>query len=410
MKLIKRILAAALVLAMALSLAGCGDTTWICKIDDSTVASGLYIYYQTEGYGDALYQLYLEDSDTYMMPYLYYYNYGYVDATILDATMSDGTTVEDYINQYALDMCKQQIIVDRLFDELGLTVDEDQQSMMENSMRNTWNDTKDTWEAVGVGEASFEAAVMEHYKEDQVFNAYYEVGGLNGTTEEELQKSYEDNYARVKYMTFNFADSIDDAIDEARKDEQLQLANDYLEMANSGDYEFDFLIDQYNSYLESIAEANSEDGADDAAADSETEEPAENSEDTEDTDEADASDETDADAEESEETEEEYPNESVLSKDSTYPSEKFVNYVFTTCPVGSCTVIQDDTNFYLVQRLDITERTDLYEDNRESIIRDLFDDDFTDLINKRLADSSVEVNDKSVKRYTVKKAFPEAAE
>lgn len=388
MNLIKRILAAALVLTLALSLAGCGDTTWICKVDDQTVASGLYIYYQTEGYGDALYQLYQEDSQTYMMPYVYYYNFGYVDSTILGSTMSDGTTVEDYINQYALDMCKQKVVIDKLFDELGLTVAPEQQDIMDNSIRTTWNDSKEQWESIGVSEASFKAAMMQNYKESEVFKEYYEVGGLNGTTEDEIKSFYSDNYARIKYMTFNFSDSIDDAIDEGRKNEQLDLANQYLEMANDGT-DFDELIDQYNAYLDTIAKAEAE------ANGEETEETdAEDTEETEDT-------------EDTEETENEYPNETVISKDSTYPSEKFINYVFTTCPVGSCTVIQDDTNFYLVQRLDVTERTDLYDDNRDVIINDLFDDDFTDLINKRLSGYTVETNEKSAKRYTAKKAFPD---
>ncbi len=389
MKLIKRIIAAALVFALALSLAGCGDTTWICKVDDQSVASGLYIYYQTEGYGDALYKLYQEDSQTYMMPYVYYYNFGYVDTEILNSKMSDGTTVEDYINQYAMDMCKQVVVVDKLFDELGLEIDADMQSVLDNSVRTSWNDSKDSWEEIGVSEASYTAAQIESYKEDQVFNAYYEVGGLNGTTEDDVKAFFADNYARIKYMTFNFSDSLEDAVDEGKKNEQLNLANEYLDMANSGS-DFDELIEQYNSYLESIAKAEGE----------ETEEAAD------DTDEAEAAEDTD-EAEAAEEEEVEYPNESVLSKESTYPSEKFVNYVFTTCPVGSCTVIQDDLNFYLVQRLDITERTDLYDDNRESIITDLFDSDFTGLINKRLSGYTVTTNDKSVKRYTVKKAFPE---
>ena len=377
MKLIKRILAVMLVLCMALSLAGCGDTTWICEVDGSTVAAGLYIYYQNEGYGDAIYNLVQQDSDNYFIYYLYYYNYGYVEPELFEVALSSGETVEEHINSYALDMCKQAVIVDKLFDELGLEFTADEQALIDTQVRSAWANAQESWEAAGVSEASFKAALVANYKEDKVFDAYYEVGGRNGTTEAEVQDYFADNYARVKYMTFTFSDSVDDAIDETRKNEQLDLANEYLASAQSGTPMND-LIKQYNEYLASL----------------ETEEETE--------------EEGVVDIEPTEETDNEYANESILSKTSTYPTEKFVNYVFTTTKVGDFSVIQDDTCFYLVERLDIRDRTDLYDQYRNTIMQELFDSDFTKLINTELAKYTVNVNEKSVKRYTVKQTFKDA--
>ena len=375
MKLIKRILAVMLVLCMALSLAGCGDTTWICEVDGDTVAAGLYIYYQNEGYGDALYNLVQEDSDNYFIYYLYYYNYGYIEPQLFEVSLSSGKTVEEHINSYALDMCKQAVIVDKLFDELGLEFTPEEQALIDTQVRSAWANAQESWESAGVSEASFKAALIANYKEDKVFDAYYEVGGRNGTTEAEVQDYFADNYARIKYMTFTFSDSVDDAIDEARKSEQLNLANEYLAEAQNGT-PMNELIEQYNEYLASL----------------ETEE---------DTDEVEAEEEVEAEPDE-------YANESILSKDSTYPTEKFVNYVFTTVKVGEFSVIQDDTCFYLVERLDVRERTDLYDTYRARIMEDLFDSDFTKLINAELAKYTVNVNEKSVKRYTVKQTFKDA--
>ena len=377
MKLIKRILAVMLVLCMALSLAGCGDTTWICEVDGDTVAAGLYIYYQNEGYGDALYNLVQSDSDNYFIYYLYYYNYGYVEPEIFSATLSNGETVEEHINNYALDMCKQVVIMDKLFNELGLEFTADEQALIDTQVRTAWSNSQAGWEASGVSEASFKAALVANYKEDKVFDAYYEVGGRNGTTESEVLDYFADHYARIKYMTFTFSDSVDDAIDEARKNEQLDLANEYLASAEAGT-SMDELIEQYNEYLKSL----------------ETEEETEN--DSEFTVEAEDT------------AEEEYKNETILSKDSTYPTEKFVNYVFTTTKVGEFSVIQDDTCFYLVERLDVRDRTDLYDTYRNRIMEELFDSDFTKLLNSELAKYTVNVNENAVKRYTVKKTFAEA--
>lgn len=378
MKLIKRILAVMLVLCMTLGLAGCGDTTWICEVDGNTVAAGLYIYYQNEGYGDALYNLVQEDSNTYFMHYLYYYNYGYVDPELFSVTLSNGETVEEHINNYALDMCKQVVIMDKLFDELGLEFTADEQALIDTQVRSAWSNAQESWESAGVSEASFKAALVANYKEDKVFDAYYEVGGRNGTTEEEIKDYFADNYARIKYVTFTFADSVDDAIDEARKNEQLDLANEYLASAQSGT-PMDELIKQYNEYLASLETEEEDDDVVNVDL---------------------SGNDDDADNE--------YANESVLSKESTYPTEKFVNYVFTTVKVGDYSVIQDDTCFYLVERLDVRERTDLYDQYRNSIMQELFDGDFTRLINQELAKYTVNVNNNSVKRYTVKQTFADA--
>ena len=390
MNLIKRILAAIMVLAVLLSFAGCGDTTWIAEIDGTVVPSGLYIYYQTEGYGNALLELYRSNSD-YLMPYLYFYNYGAVYADILGVEMSDGKTVEEYINEYAMNMCEQAVVLDRIYDKVGLEMTAEEKDAVDTQVRNLWNNGKESYEAIGISQESLRKAVLATFKESVVFDAYYEIGGLNGTTEEEIENEFASDYARVKYMTFTFGENIEDAVDSARKDEQLALANSYLERAQAGE-SMDALIEEYNAYLEQLA-------AEEAEENSETEP------------------ETDAEAESSDETEEaaeteddEYKYESIIGVNQTTPTEKFVNYVFNNCPVGEFTVIQDDLCFYLVQRLDILERDGLYENYRDSILTELFDDDYTALINNTLSELSETVNEKSLKRYTVRKAFPDAIE
>lgn len=390
MNLIKRILAAIMVLAVLLSFAGCGDTTWIAEIDGTVVPSGLYIYYQTEGYGNALLELYRSNSD-YLMPYLYFYNYGAVYADILGVEMSDGKTVEEYINEYAMNMCEQAVVLDRIYDKVGLEMTAEEKDAVDTQVRNLWNNGKESYEAIGISQESLRKAVLATFKESVVFDAYYEIGGLNGTTEEEIENEFASDYARVKYMTFTFGENIEDAVDSARKDEQLALANSYLERAQAGE-SMDALIEEYNAYLEQLA-------AEEAEENGETEP------------------ETDAEAESSDETEEaaeteddEYKYESIIGVNQTTPTEKFVNYVFNNCPVGEFTVIQDDLCFYLVQRLDILERDGLYENYRDSILTELFDDDYTALINNTLSELSETVNEKSLKRYTVRKAFPDAIE
>lgn len=371
MSIIKRIAAILLVAVMALSLTGCGDTSWIMKAGDLSVNSGLYIYYQTQGYVDAIYTLASED-----ITYYYYYMYGY---SLVDEAYDDTQTIGDYMNSYAIDMCKQYVVVEHLFNELGLELSEDEKSYIKAQTNSTWANSSAKLEDIGISKSTLEMAITSSVKEELVFNAYYEVGGVAGTTEEIIQSYFEEEYARIKYMTFNFVESADDAIDATVKSEQLALAQSYLDRANAGE-DFDDLIEEYNAYLISIAETE------------ETEETAE-----------DTSEETEDEVVEAEA--DEYENESIISVDGTSPSEKFVGYVFNNCKVNEYSIIQDDTNFYLVHRLDILEREDIYNENRLYLISEIYDSNYTSLINKTLAGYDIVINEKSVKRYTPQTAI-----
>lgn len=373
MSILRKLVAVLLVACMALSLAGCGDTTWIMKADDIVLNSGLYIYYQTQGYYEAVMTLAQQD-----MNYYYAYMYG---QPLLEEKLNDGT-VEDYTNQYAIDMCRQYVVVEHLFNELGLEVSAEDEALIKAQVRNTWNDSKESLESIGISESTLRKVITSRIKEDLVFEAYYEVGGIKGTTEETIKDHLSDDYARIKFMTFNFAENIEDAIDEAVKNDQLALAQSYLDRANAGE-DMNALIEEYNAYLESLKE---EETTDEETADNET------------------ADET-VEAETEDEEADPYLNETLLHVDGTYPSEKFVGYVFNNCKVGEYSLIQDDINFYLVQRLDILERNDIYENYRDSLIAEIYDSDYTKLINETLAKYDIDINEKSVKRYTAKNAI-----
>lgn len=371
MSLVKKILVLMTVAVMALCLVGCGDTTWVMKADDTVINSGIYIYYQTQGYMEAVYTLASEDIN-----YYYYYLYGY---SLLDDTIDD-QTVADYICEYALDMCKQMVVTDKLFNELGLELSDDTLAIIDNEVKTTWSSSSDHLEELGISKASLEAVITSAYKEDMVFDAYYEIGGIKGTTEETINSYLEDEYARIKFIEFNFAESADDAIDADVKQAQLDLANSYLDRANAGE-DMNALITEYSEYLASLEE-------------------------TEDTDESDTDDSTDdEEVAEIEEDEDPYANESIISVDSTSPSAKFVNYVFTTCNVGEYSLIQDDISFYLVQRLDMLEREDILEDYHDYIIKEIYDTDYTNLINSTLSGFTITENSKSLSRYTAENAI-----
>ncbi len=364
MSIIKRLLTLMLIAVMALSLAGCADTTWVMKANDTVIDPGIYIYYQTQGYVDAVYQLANQDEN-----YYYYYLYGY---SLLEDTLDD-KPVSEHVDQYAMDMCRQYVVVDTLFNELGLTFSEDELAIIDNEVRQIWAKSQDYLETIGVSKSSIEKVTASKYKEEKVFDAYYEIGGIKGTTEELINSYVEDEYARVKFIKLDFADSAEDAIDAARKEEMLALANSYMERANNGE-DFDTLIDEYEATLPKDEE------------DVEVEE------------------ESEYEDEETAALAEKYRNEYVFSLESTTPSPKFVKYVFSSCKVGEITIVQDDISFFVVQRLSVLEREDIMTSGRDFIIEEIYDSDYTALINTTLSGYTITVNDKAIKRYTAENA------
>ncbi len=368
-----------MVAAMALTLTACGDTSWIVKVDGETVPSGVYIYYQTEGYSAAGYELASTDQN-----YFYYIMYG---MSYLDQKVGE-KTVPEYMNDYALSMSKQYVVVERLFDELGLELDENDKKLIDNQLNSLWNNNSGQFEKIGVSKESVKKVITSAIKSEKVFNAYYEVGGINGTTEDDIKAYLEDNYARIKYMTFKYADSADDAVDEARKNEALEKAQSYLDRITAGE-DINALIEEHEAEVaKENAEAENEGGKpnlpeieDDEAED------------------VPADDDAEDEVVEAEEPVDPYPHETVILKQGKSPSEKFVNYVFTEIKTGEVKLVQDDLNIYVVSKMDILERNDVYDGNREAFLNSLFDSDYTALINNKLAGYSVEVNNSSIKRY-----------
>lgn len=387
MNTLRKIVAVLMVLAMTLSLTACGDTSWIVKVNGETVPSGVYIYYQTVGYSAAGYELAATNQD-----YFYYMMYG---LSYLDQKVGD-KTVPEYMNDYALSMSKQYIVVEKLFDELGLELTEDDKKLIDTQVNSLWNSNSEQFEKIGVGKESIRKVTINALKEEKVFNAYYEVGGINGTTEDDIKAYLEDNYARVKFLTFNYADSADDAVDEARKNKALEDAQSYLDRITAGE-DINTLIEEHSA---EVAAAN------------EAEENAAGKPDLPEIEDDDTAEDNDAaeDDVEVEEPVDPYAHENIINKESKSPSEKFVNYIFTETKTGEVKLVQDDLNIYVVSKMDVLERTDIYDSNRETFLKALFDNDFTSLVNERLEGYSVEVNNSSVKRYKAEKAVEKPEE
>ncbi len=155
--------------------------------------------------------------------------------------------------------------------------------------------------------------------------------------------------------------------------------------ADENNTEVTTVSDENNSEVTTVSESSE---SDEPAV---TTEPAEDGEDT-----------TGTEAEE-----DPYPNETILFKgteEKGYNPSKVVNdAVFNDCTVkGDPMIVEDEENLmiYVVQRLDILERTDFFEgDIRDYLLWEILEDDFRVLELEWIDDSKLNVNDKAIKRY-----------
>ncbi|MDE5741906.1 MAG: hypothetical protein K2H90_05600, partial [Oscillospiraceae bacterium] len=94
----------------------------------------------------------------------------------------------------------------------------------------------------------------------------------------------------------------------------------------------------------------------------------------------------------------------VVAKDSSYPSSKVVEAAFYANG-SDCVLIEDDDNevYYLVQTLGLFDDPEYLENNRESVLHTLKDEEFNAEVESWTEGQNVVVNQDSFDRYKLDK-------
>ncbi len=355
MKLYKRIAVVCAAALMSLSLTACGDTSWVYKSGESTVSSGVYLAYLTQGYLSGQ-----GESD--------------FDSTIKNIWKQSigGQSYKDYVTAYAKDASARYIAVEQKFDELGLELSEEDEQTIDTQVYYLWDlyGMSSYYQPNGTSEASFRKIIASSIKEDLIFEKYYGEGGLEEVSKEDLVEELLDNYADINYFEMSFADG-DDAVMTSAEIEALKAqAEEYAERINSGEATFNEVQTEYE---DEVAKAEAEENEEEFVA-------------------------TDPD-----DIEKDEDTKSLISKDSTSPSEEFVTTIFEDVKTGKATVITIDTSYYVVVKYDIND--DL-EDNldaaRSSILNTLKAAEFTELTETWTQAVAAEENTSALHKYNPK--------
>ena len=353
MKTIKKITAAVLGLTIAASFAACGENTAIvANYGSHELAAGVYIINQQNAYFELSDDVIDTETDVW-------------------SKTKDGMTAEEYINATAKKESAEHLAIMSKFDELGLEwteIDEDGvMSLAEYYYGSEAYGALYTENGVSVN--SVKEVFEKNQKYDAIFNAYYGDGGLEEVSQKELEKAFEEKYARVYYIPVTLKDGEGNLLKGTDKTDRINMAKDYVAEATK-DNIIDLMIEHANFENKLAADAQGKEFT-----------PFEYDPLTE---------------------EEEYPFETIVYADmGSSISSTAIEKILAHKDDEKAYLIEEDEVCYVVMNLDISERDDVYEQVENSLLSDMKGEEFDTLVAGWTADAEAQIewNQEAVDRY-----------
>ena len=406
------------------SLTACSDTSYVMTVGDSKINAGIYIYNELT-------------EMSYQMTMMYYQKgikKDYFDQKV------DGKAFDEYLSDYALTATKEYAAVVDKFNELGLTLSDEDIKSINDSISSTWDSQGEFYESEGISKESVKLALKGSKMREELFDHYYAEGGEEAVSDDEMVKYLDDNYLRYKSISFakttastdsssSATDSSTDSADAANEEAKAKR-DEFLEKAQGVSFDdFDSIIDEYNDYVASKKAKDSSSAADSdssSAADSSTA-----SDDTSSVSDIDtsstASDDTssvsDSTAESSSSVDSNSSTDSSSSEPDPYANEKMMNYgamddsqkdttngkilkEVSGMSTDVATAYEDDNAYYILIKGDIKDRDKEYaKDKHEDLLKEMKSDEFQEKLTSWVEKLDIKVNNKAIKRYTPKVVY-----
>ena len=103
------------------------------------------------------------------------------------------------------------------------------------------------------------------------------------------------------------------------------------------------------------------------------------------------------------EEEETDPNIVIVKKEDESLSDKFIKGVFETAKIGEPLIIEDDENYYVTIKYDITKDENTFKEYRDTVLYDLKGDEYEAMQKEWYKDYKFDTNEDSIKRYKLSK-------
>lgn len=411
------------------SLTACSDTSYVMTVGDSKINAGIYIYNELT-------------EMSYQMTMMYYQNgitKDYFNQKV------DGKAFDEYLADYALTATKEYAAVVDKFNELGLTLSDEDIKSINDSISSTWDSQGEFYESEGISKESVKLALKGSKMREELFDHYYAEGGEEAVSDDEMVKYLDDNYLRYKSISFaktkastdsssSATDSSTDSADAANEEAKAER-DEFLEKAQGVSFDdFDSIIDEYNDY---VASKNSTDSSSATDSDSSASDSSTTSDDTSSVAESDtsstasddtssvsdstadsstAASDTDSSADSSSSAPDPYANEKMMNYGTMDDSQKDTTNGKILKEVSGmstdvATAYEDDNAYYILIKGDIKDRdTEYAKDNHEDLLKEMKSDEFQEKLTSWVEKLDIKVNNKAIKRYTPKVVYDKQTE
>ena len=359
----KRILSLLLLAILAfgiLSVSGC--TQYAITSDGETFEEGKSGYYS----------FYVHWQRDYFKELLKNYN---LDITTnMDSAYTETETVRQAIVSSAKTQYISFVVVTQKFDELGLTLTEEQISDLEKQYNNEWikvygeEGMKNILDTLDLSKDEFMNLLAVQVKSDAILEYYYGENGLIPVTEEEKSKHYDDNYLRFKYVLLSTVDEKDKKLPSDELAAKRKLADEiYVKVKNGASME-DMVKEYSEDYIRDFDKMTA--------------------------DEKKSAEESNAKA---------LKDGIICDLDGVFNYTLYNTYniavnkliisKLATMQVGDSAVVETENSLWVIKKYDIREEASYYEDRKVAIFQSIYMDDFNAKYTRWQADLNYKYSD-----------------
>lgn len=233
----KKMIALALALMLALSVAACGtkDVSWVAKNGEDTIAPGVYLTFLMMGINDATAKA--ENPEDPL------------------AGEIDGIPADQYVVDYAKREVTKFLGASEKFRSLGLSLSEEDVAQYKDYGEYIYEMGGEYYEAAGISKDSILAINENSMKTALIFNTIYGEGGELEMTDEEYEEAFGDMFYRSYYYVFPKMDfTTGNPLSQEEVDEAQANAETFYTRAKAGENFVDLMYEYQLANLEEGAE------------------------------------------------------------------------------------------------------------------------------------------------------------
>lgn len=245
MKNLKKLAAAAVSVALSATTFGCtpsigGGTSKSLTIDGYEIPSGLFVYYTLQCYNEASSKI-SNDGTT-------------PSVSDVKKAQIEGLDAADWIQDKATEYCRDFVAISKEFDAIGVELTAEQKDEAAE-MAEYFYSLDPRIAENGISLDTMKLMAENSFKEQNIFKYYYGFEGERGCSEDELKDYFDENFARVKFVSISLLDDEGNELPEDEKRALRKKAEGYVDQINDKYreidkmHEMDAVQEDYDEYL-----------------------------------------------------------------------------------------------------------------------------------------------------------------